>query len=134
MAKNVLRNLQIGFGFSMAILLASSAVMFFSFRNQRENKALMDQSQRIILNSQLVLIDLQNAETGQRGYLLTGQEKFLAPYRESRRDLPKHLGNLVNGDLGPVQESRAQQLEIGRASCRVRVYTSVYAVMIYIVT
>src|SRR5690606_37285052 len=110
MAKNVLRNLQIGFGFSMAILLASSAVMFFSFRNQRENKALMDQSQRIILNSQLVLIDLQNAETGQRGYLLTGQEKFLAPYRENRRDLPKHLGNLVNGDLGPVQESRAQQL------------------------
>src|SRR5690606_8915837 len=72
--------------------------------------ALMDQSQRTILNSQLVLIDLQNAETGQRGYLLTGQEKFLAPYRESRRDLPKHLGNLVNGDLGTVQESRAQQL------------------------
>src|SRR5690606_20650019 len=99
MAQNVLRNLQIGFGFSMAILLASSAVMFFSFRNQRENKALMDQSQRTILNSQLVLIDLQNAETGQRGYLLTGQEKFQAAYMESRRDLDKHSDTFVNGDL-----------------------------------
>ncbi|WP_185218477.1 response regulator [Sphingobacterium mizutaii] len=110
MAKNVFRNLQIGFGFSMAILLASSAVMFLSLRKQRENKALMDQSQRTILNSQLVLIDLQNAETGQRGYLLTGQEEFLAPYRDSRRDLPQHLGNLVNGDLSPIQVTRAQRL------------------------
>ncbi|WFB63538.1 response regulator [Sphingobacterium sp. WM] len=110
MAQNVLRNLQIGFGFSMAILLASSAVMFFSFRNQRENKALMDQSQRTILNSQLILIDLQNAETGQRGYLLTGQEKFLAPYRDSQRDLPQHLSGLVNGNLSSEQLARTQQL------------------------
>src|SRR5690606_28072832 len=110
MAQNALRNLQIGFGVSMAILLASSAVMFFSFRNQRENKVLMDQSQRTILNSQLILIDLQNAETGQRGYLLTGQEKFLAPYRDSQRDLPQHLSGLVNGNLSSEQLARTQQL------------------------
>ncbi|WP_313513916.1 response regulator [Sphingobacterium sp.] len=110
MAKNVLRNLQVGFGFSMAILLASSVVMFVSFRNQREKEALMDQSQRTILNSQLILIDLQNAETGQRGYLLTGQEKFLAPYRDSERFLPQHLNSLVNGHLSADQRGRAQQL------------------------
>ena len=110
MAQKVLRNLQIGFGFSMAVLLASSAVMFVSFQNQRENKAHMDESQRTILNSQLILVDLQNAETGQRGYLLTGQEKFLAPYRDSQRDLPQHLSALVNGALSPGQLNRAQQL------------------------
>ncbi|WOD17173.1 diguanylate cyclase domain-containing protein [Paraburkholderia kirstenboschensis] len=34
-----------------------------------------------------VLHDLENAETGQRGYLLTGDESYLVPYREGIRDL-----------------------------------------------
>jgi len=34
-----------------------------------------------------MLHDLENAETGQRGYLLTGDERYLQPYDEGVRDL-----------------------------------------------
>jgi two-component sensor histidine kinase len=35
------------------------------------------------------LVSLTDAETGQRGFLLTGQDEFLAPYAKSRDDLPE---------------------------------------------
>lgn len=111
MAQKVLRNLQLGFGFSMAVLVASTLFMFLSLRDQRENKELMDNSLRNITNSQLILMDLQNAETGQRGFLLTGREKFLSPYRESRSSLPQRVDQLLNGGLTAEQYSRAERLE-----------------------
>lgn len=110
MAQKVIKNLQLGFGFSMLVLLASSVVMFLSLQQQRANKKLMDQSQANITNAQLILIDLQNAETGQRGFLLTGQEKFLDPYRDSRTFLPQRIDKLLNGELPAEQHTRAERL------------------------
>ena len=44
---------------------------------------------------------LKDAETGQRGYLLTGDEQFLEPYATARRDIPAlftHLKALTQSD------------------------------------
>lgn len=41
-----------------------------------------------------VLSATQDAETGQRGYLLTGEERYLEPYQSALTDLPRHLGDL----------------------------------------
>lgn len=41
-----------------------------------------------------VLSRLQDAETGQRGYLLTGQKNFLEPYDAAIENLPGELSNL----------------------------------------
>ncbi|WP_232231934.1 diguanylate cyclase domain-containing protein [Burkholderia sp. WSM2230] len=48
-----------------------------------------------------VLHDLENAETGQRGYLLTGDESYLVPYRQGIRDLDDtilHLQQAAGSD------------------------------------
>lgn len=37
---------------------------------------------------------IKDAETGQRGYLLTGNEQFLEPYQAARTGLPRHLSDL----------------------------------------
>ncbi|MGI8402053.1 MAG: CHASE3 domain-containing protein [Gemmatimonadaceae bacterium] len=53
-----------------------------------------------------------DAETGQRAYLLTGDETFLEPYRGSRADIEKLLAalrTLVQGDR--PQETRLNQIE-----------------------
>lgn len=110
MQQNILRNLQLGFGFSMTVLLIASGILFLSTQDQRENKELMDQAQHNITNAQLILIDLQNAETGQRGFLLTGRDKFLEPYRDSRSSLPQRIDALMKGDLTSDQYARAQKL------------------------
>ena len=47
---------------------------------------------------QRVLISLNNAETAQRGYLLTGKDSYLAPYRNAVIELPALLHKLGNLD------------------------------------
>src|SRR5687767_12565856 len=37
---------------------------------------------------------LTDAETGQRGFILTGDEQFLAPHDSALKGLPRHLGQL----------------------------------------
>ena len=87
MPKTILRNLQIGFGISLLLLLASSTASYVSIRKQIHNSAMVDHSRRVMSRVNKILQDLQNAETGQRGYLLTGMEKFLDPYKTGLQSL-----------------------------------------------
>lgn len=74
-----------------------------------------------------VLRTMQNAETGQRGYLLTGDRAFLQPLRAAQADLPDALGVLrelalddgtASGRVKRIEElcsSQMRQLERGLA-------------------
>jgi CHASE3 domain sensor protein len=42
----------------------------------------------------LVLKDMLDAETGQRGFLLTGSASYLPPYRQAQRAMANHLDSL----------------------------------------
>lgn len=91
MPKTILRNLQIGFGISLLLLLASSTASYVSIRQQIHNSEMVDHSRKVMGRVNKILQDLQNAETGQRGYLLTGMDKFLAPYHNGLESLPQSL-------------------------------------------
>lgn len=91
MSKPFLRNLQIGFGFSLVLLLASSTASYISIKEQINNRTKVDHSRRVIASANKILNDLQNAETGQRGFHLTGKEAFLEPYINSQKSLPQAL-------------------------------------------
>lgn len=56
-----------------------------------------------------VLLKLQDAETGQRGYLLTGDADFLAPYFQAQKLIPEHLQL-----LDEVVSNQQQQNDIDR--------------------
>jgi len=91
MPRSFLRNLQIGFGISLVLLLASSTASYLSIKEQINNRTKVDHSRRVIATANEVLHDLQNAETGQRGFLLSGKDTFLGPYRKSLASLPQSL-------------------------------------------
>jgi len=57
-----------------------------------------------------VLSLVQRAETGQRGYLLTGRDVYLAPYEQASKELPSALNEL--GNL--VIDNPDQQQSVGR--------------------
>jgi PAS domain S-box-containing protein len=58
------------------------------------------------------LTRLDDAETGQRGYLLTGDEVYLEPYREALKNLDQVMGQLnVLTSAQPDQQKRFQTLE-----------------------
>ena len=72
-------NLQLGFAFSMLVMVSCSVITYLSLKDQQANKSLVDRTKYTIVSMNQILLDLQNAETGQRGYLLTGDPKYLAP-------------------------------------------------------
>lgn len=82
------RNRFIALYVSMAIGLLVAAGLFVYEAKVIVADSLRDEEAFTVLGAaNRVLHDLENAETGQRGYLLTGDESYLVPYRQGIRDL-----------------------------------------------
>jgi PAS domain S-box-containing protein len=78
-----------------ALLVALGvALSFWSFRKIREAAEERAQTDVIIKSAGDLLSALKDAETGQRGYLLTGNEAFLEPYMAVRDSVRGHLEEL----------------------------------------
>jgi signal transduction histidine kinase/CHASE3 domain sensor protein len=72
----------------------------------------VDRSHAVIETSDVLLTRAIDAETGQRAYLLTGQETFLEPYRGARADIAQYLTSLrrlIRGDQ--AQSARLNAIE-----------------------
>src|SRR5947208_17006852 len=69
-------------------------------------------SQKVIDGTNALLSSLKDAETGQRGFLLTGQDRYLEPYRQALTEVPNALDNLANATavLRPDQAERLKEL------------------------
>jgi signal transduction histidine kinase/DNA-binding response OmpR family regulator/CHASE3 domain sensor protein len=78
------RNLLIGFSASLLILIISSTASFVSIQNLLVSAELVNRTHQGINELRDIRTAVIDAETGQRGYLLTGDEDFLEPYRDSR--------------------------------------------------
>jgi signal transduction histidine kinase len=67
---------------------------------------------RVQLQTQLVLAAVEAAETGQRGYLLTGERRFLEPYNSGAAVAGEHMDELrrLTGD-NPDQQAQVLVVE-----------------------
>ncbi|MDO6435363.1 response regulator [Flavitalea sp. BT771] len=84
MRPGLLRNLQIGFGLSLLILVISSVASYSSIQNLLRSSRLVDHTDSVLTRLESVLSILKDAEAGQRGYLLTGDSTYLRPYYGSQ--------------------------------------------------
>jgi signal transduction histidine kinase/DNA-binding response OmpR family regulator/CHASE3 domain sensor protein len=73
-------NLRLGLGLSLIILIISSLASFISIRNLIRSSDQVSHSNEIINGVDNIISFLKDAETGQRGYLLTNKKVFLEPY------------------------------------------------------
>jgi signal transduction histidine kinase/ActR/RegA family two-component response regulator len=76
-----LRALPLLLGF-LALGAAVSATLWYTVR-QAEDMAALDQAAAIQAGLDDLFSTLQDAETGQRGYLMTGQDIYLVPYKKA---------------------------------------------------
>ncbi len=67
-------------------------------------------TREVLEQLQLVLSTLQDAETGQRGFVITGKEEFLEPYRAAERSLPAQLDRLAQLVTDPGAQARRGEL------------------------
>ena len=77
-------NLRLGLGLSLILLIISSLASYISISNLIKNAVLVGHSNDVISNLNNTISFLKDAETGQRGYLLTGNKVFLEPYIGAR--------------------------------------------------
>ncbi len=89
--------LLVGFVLVIGIVIA---VAMFTF-GVRDNTRQVDARFRTIVETADILAALKDAETGQRGYLLTGEEAYLAPYREGLAALSGRFDALEAGIVDP---------------------------------
>jgi signal transduction histidine kinase/DNA-binding response OmpR family regulator/CHASE3 domain sensor protein len=85
MQQSLKKNLRIGLGLSLAFLFISSLASYISISNLIENSHLVAHSNALIFKTNEIISTLKDAETGQRGYLLTGDSIFLDPVKGTQK-------------------------------------------------
>jgi CHASE3 domain sensor protein len=96
------------------LLIISFAVIFvIGTRASRLADDLL-QRQSIVQRLQAIVANASDAETGQRGFLLTGDEKYLAPYSTALSDMRSRISILqkaaTEGFIAPQEVEKIDQL------------------------
>src|SRR5919199_854761 len=99
--------LQIWLGFGLALLIMSGIglVAYTSTTRLVITAGWVNHSHEVLQALEAVLADLSDAETGQRGYLLTSQDRYLEPYQTARLSIDARLQRLRS----LTRDNRAQQ-------------------------
>ncbi|MDH2918993.1 MAG: CHASE3 domain-containing protein [Sideroxydans sp.] len=104
--------------FSSAVLLVmlGVAVSFWTFRQIEEAAAVRQHTYAVLSGAQTLLSQLRDAETSQRGYLLTGDADFLQPYLRVRDHIAPNLQDLQRITLiQPAQQHLARLIPLVHA-------------------
>ncbi len=80
-----------GIFLAVAILVTLGALSYRFLKSAKHYDKWEEHTYSVMQNFDGVLADIKDAETGQRGYLITGNEKYLEPYRRSTQHIPAQL-------------------------------------------
>jgi methyl-accepting chemotaxis protein len=108
---NVGTKISVGFAITLAIFVIVGAVSYQSVTKQTEAATWVAHTREVQNQLTQLLSNLQDAETGQRGYVITGVESYLAPYTDGTARVEENrrrLAELVSDN--PRQQARADAL------------------------
>jgi CHASE3 domain sensor protein len=98
---------------ALVFFLISGAVAYFNLRTLRDNNQKIVHSQEVITALDELLSGAQDAETGQRGFLLTTNEKYLEPYNSALLAIPPRLDEIARlTSDNPAQKPRIAALKL----------------------
>lgn len=101
-------------GYMVALLLMTGVgvVSFMNTQTLVDNNRWVGHTHEVLNETDAILSSLKDAETGQRGFVITGADSYLAPYTEAQTSLVEHLENArsLTSD-NPVQQERLADLE-----------------------
>ncbi|HEX6778999.1 MAG TPA: CHASE3 domain-containing protein, partial [Ktedonobacterales bacterium] len=101
----------VGCALLLALVIINSLVAFENIHSLVDREHMVTHTQTILTKLESLQTTLDDAESGQRGYILTGQESYLAPYNQARAALPERLEDLQLLTAGePGQQARLAQL------------------------
>ena len=102
----------LGLALVMIFFIASGAVAYRNVDALRANSARIWDTHDSLMTIGELLSAIQDAETGQRGYLLTGNERYLEPYRAAVTEVTSRTQALLAQTRGnAVQQANLAVLE-----------------------
>ncbi len=93
---SVIKQLQVVFSISVILLIISLVASFYSTQRLIANSQLVNHTNEVLLESENIISHLKDAETGQRGYLITLDTDFLQPYTGAYDKTNRSLNHLKN--------------------------------------
>lgn len=110
-------------GLMAAGTLILLAIMLFSFwlvNATRDSVSHVETGRDVRIAASMILTDLIDAETGQRGYLLTGRDEYLQPYEATKAHLAESLALLrtraqatpeISADVKKIDDLAAEKMQ-----------------------
>ncbi|MDP9839901.1 CheY-like chemotaxis protein [Neorhizobium huautlense] len=81
---------------ALAFFVISAGVSWYNVQTLRENNQRVVHSHEVIVGLSDLLSYIQDAETGQRGFLLTNSDRYLEPYNTAINAIPRRLDALAS--------------------------------------
>ncbi len=89
---------------ALAFFVISAAVAWYNVQVLRSNNERVVHSHEVIVTLADLLSNIQDAETGQRGFLLTSNERYLEPYQAAINAIPGRLDAIA----GMISDNSSQ--------------------------
>jgi len=105
------KKLALAFGSVVVVALIGSSVSFFNFNQLSNASKLNVHTYEVMGASDDMLLNMVNIETGIRGYVASGNEAFLEPYKTGRKEfnVAFEKAKSLTAD-NPVQQKRMAEL------------------------
>jgi CHASE3 domain sensor protein len=102
----------LGLAAAIIFFMATGAIANFNFQTLKADSALVVHSGDTLTALEDVLSTVKDAETGQRGYLLTGKDSYLDPYNAAVQEIGPRLDALQRLTIdSPTQQDRLASLK-----------------------
>ncbi len=110
--RTVQAKLALGFALGPIILAIVGWIAYTNTASLAESMAQREHGYRVLQQAELVAKTLVDAETGQRGYIITGADAYLEPYNEALPAIDKAVSDLTALTVdNPQQQARLATLK-----------------------
>ncbi|MCS3675955.1 CHASE3 domain sensor protein, partial [Salinibacter ruber] len=96
---------------TLVLMMALAWISYSSIGELRSTSHWVSHTHEVLGQLERVSSELKDAETGQRGYLITGEDRYLEPYNSARTSAEEAVANLrdLTSD-NPAQQKRIDEL------------------------
>lgn len=111
-SNSIIQQLQIVFSFSILLLFFSLLASYYSTQKLINNSELVNHTNEVLIQAEAIMSHMKDAETGQRGYLITTDPQFLEPYEGAYEKTTVSYNNLVELTAeNPVQQKNLREVK-----------------------
>ncbi|GAB5520740.1 MAG: hypothetical protein RhofKO_29910 [Rhodothermales bacterium] len=110
--KTIGRKISFGYVLALALAIGIGTIAYTSISSLNQTAGWVTHTYEVLAELETIESGLKDAETGQRGYLLTGNPKYLDPYNSAREVVDEAVAQIwkLTSNI-PAQQERIGQLE-----------------------